>query len=149
MKLNILLCLLGAAYLLNGCAQKQSSDISVNATLQPVLSCAVDKLFICTIKRCRSIPVIANETNPYPITIDVKQNKIFNKLSNQDIKESAILKAAIQNNNLLLWGQSTSIEIYQESSDWVMRIHPSKNTFEYAGLTQSKSIVLYGRCEEL
>lgn len=149
MKLYICLCILVAIFFLNGCAEKQSSDISAKTVLQPILSCAIDKLFICTIKRCRSIPVIANETNPYPITIDVKQNKIFNKLSNQDIKESAILKAAIQGDDLLLWGQSTSIESYQESSDWVMRIHPSRNTFEYAGLTQSKSIVLYGRCEEL
>jgi hypothetical protein len=147
MKLYICLCLLGASFLLNGCAQKQSPDISVNTALQPILSCAVDKVFICTIKKCRSIPVIANETNPYPIAIDVKQNKIFNKLSSQDIKESAILKAAIQGDDLLLWGQSTSIETYQESSDWVIRIHPSKNTFEYAGLTQSKSIIIYGHCE--
>jgi hypothetical protein len=148
MKLYICLCLLGASFLLNGCAQKQSPDISVNTALQPILSCAVDKVFICTIKKCRSIPVIANETNPYPIAIDVKQNKIFNKLSNQDIKESAILKTAMQDNDLLLWGQTTSTEINQEPSNWLMRIHPSRNTFEYAGLTNTKSIVMYGHCEE-
>lgn len=148
MKFFISLCLIVAISQLNGCAVKQSSDFSENTALKLILSCAADKLFICTVKRCRSIPIIGNETDPYPLTIDVKQNKIFNMLLNQDIKESTIVKSEMQGNDLLIWGQSSSIDINQEMSDWLMRIHPSRNTFELAGLTQSNSIVLYGHCEE-
>lgn len=54
----------------------------------------------------------------------------------------------MQNNDLLLWGHSSSFEINYESSDWLIRIHPPMNTFEYLGFTQTKSIVLYGHCEK-